>query len=133
MENIPTSRPFFSKQQTPSKKFYSEIINEIVLNSYHLILFLKVLTLLRKRHAKFVKNGGKIKKFHAFRSSFTEQIHIKDSFLLFVMMKSIDLHPTISVSCLFISTASMQIRKTNCSPLLIELWTPIWLIIHLNM
>jgi hypothetical protein len=39
LENIPTSRPFFSKQQTSSKSFISEIINDIVFNSYHLILF----------------------------------------------------------------------------------------------
>jgi hypothetical protein len=72
---------------------------------------LKVLILLRKRHAKFVKNGGKIIHFHAFKSSFMGKIHLKCSFLLFVMMKSIDLPPTISVSCLFISTAFLQIRK----------------------
>ena len=95
------------------KSFIGEIINEIVLNSSHLILFLKVLILLRKRHAKFVKNGGKIIHFHVFKFSFTGKIHLKYSFLLFVVMKNIDLHSTISISCLFISTESMQIRKTN--------------------
>jgi hypothetical protein len=93
------------------KSFISEIINEKVLNSYQLILSVTVLTLLRKRHAKFVKNGGKIIHFHAFKFSFTGKVHLQYRFLLFLMMKSIDLHPTISVLCLFISTASRRFEK----------------------
>jgi hypothetical protein len=71
--------------------------------------FLKVLTVLRKGHANFVKNGWQTIYFDAFKLSFTGKLHLKYSFLLFVTTKSIDLH---FYFMLFISTASMQIRET---------------------